>query len=81
MTVMKKEKLTIEVPEQTAQAYRDASPERRRRAEEAMQVALMSREEVAAAFDRLTSRTSQYAQERGLTEEKLADLLREDDDA
>jgi hypothetical protein len=77
---MQKEKTPIEVPEDLAQAYRNASPERRERAERAMAAALMSREEVAAQFRKITKRTSEYAAEQGLTSEKLDELLREDND-
>lgn len=75
---MQKEKTSIEVSEDLAQAYRNASPEKRRRAERAMAAALMSREEVAAEFRRITKRTGEYAAKQGLTPEKLDELLREE---
>jgi hypothetical protein len=71
---------TIEVSEDLARAYREASPKRRSRAERAMAVALMSREEVASEFRRVTQRASEHAAEQGLTQETLTELLREDDD-
>jgi hypothetical protein len=71
---------TIEVSEDLARAYREAPPERRARAERAMAVALMAREEIATEFRRITKRASQHATEQGLTQEKLTELLRGDDD-
>lgn len=77
---MQKEKTSIEVPEAIAQAYRNASPEKRQRAERAMAAALMSRKEVAAEFRKITERASEYAARQGLTSEKLDELVHEDND-
>ena len=72
-------KATIEMPEALAQAYREASPEQRARAERAMAYAQMSRSEVARDFRRVTDRASNYAAEQGLTPETLDSLLDQDD--
>lgn len=77
---MPKKKITIEVPEEVAQAYEKASAGKRKRAERAMAVALTSQEELAATFRKITRRASEYAATQGLTEEKLDELLREDDE-
>lgn len=44
-----------------------------------MSVALLSRTEVAAAFQKITTRISDRAEARGLTPEALDALLREDE--
>ena len=76
---MEKQKIEIEVPRETAEAYRDASPEVRERVERTLAYSLLSREEAAAAFRELTARTSTYAKRQGLTPETLDQLLNEDD--
>ena len=45
-----------------------------------LRLALMSKEEAAAEFKRLTHEMSEYARVQGLTPEQLAELLRDDDD-
>ncbi len=81
---MQTEPITINVDSKTARAYRNASPEERERVEErtreVLRLALMSKEEAAAEFKRLTHEMSEYARAQGLTPEKLAELLRDDDD-
>ncbi len=81
---MQTEPITINVDSKTARAYRNASPEERERVEErtreVLRLALMSKEEAATAFKRLTHEMSEYARAQGLTPEKLAELLRDDDD-
>ena len=74
---MPKDREPIEVPASVADAYRSASPETRRRAEQAMAAALMAKEEVVRAFRNITERASEYAAGQGLTPEKLDELLRE----
>lgn len=75
---MSTEKITIEVSEEIAQAYENASPERRQRAQRTMAYALMSRGKVAKKFRQMTTRTGKRAEELGLTEDKLPELLDED---
>ncbi len=71
---------TINVGPEVARAFRKASQEQRRRAETAMAVALMSREEAVRELERIMDRMSDTAQQRGLTPEKLEELLADDDD-
>ncbi len=71
---------SINVRPEVARAFRKAPPEQRRRAEIAMAVALMSREEAVRELERIMDRMSDTAQQRGLTPEKLEALLAEDDD-
>ena len=72
---MSKKKMTIEVPEEIAQAYRKASPEKRQRAGRAMAYSLMSRKKAAKQLREILDRMGQTAEERGLTEDKLQELL------
>jgi len=72
---MQKTKLTIEVPEDIARAYEEASPSERQRAEQAMAFSLLSRKEAAEELREILNRMGKTAQERGLTEEKLEELL------
>ena len=74
---MPKDTKPIEVPAGVAEAYRSASPESRRRAEQAMEAALMTKEEAVRAFRNITERAGEHAGEQGLTSEKLDELLRE----
>lgn len=78
-SIMQKQKIEIEVPRETAEAYRKAPPEVRARVERTLAYTLMSREEAVQAFRELTTRTSAYAAQQGLTPEKLKELLSEDD--
>lgn len=77
---MPQETITIEVPEEVARAYKKASPSDRQRVKRAVTVSLMSREDAANQFREITERASKHAAKRGLTPEKLNDLLREDDE-
>lgn len=72
---MEKKKITIEVPEQVAQAYERASASDRERVQRVLSYALKSREEAAAEIKQLLDRIGTKAEERGLTEEKLNELL------
>ncbi len=71
---------TINVRPEVARAFRKATQEQRRRAETAMAVALMSREEAVRELEQIMDRMSDTAQQRGLTPEKLEELLAEDND-
>lgn len=76
-SIMQKEKIEIEVPPQTTEAYRKASSEARERVERTH--AYLSRKEAAPAFRELTERTSAYAEQQGLTPKKLDALLSAND--
>ena len=75
---MTENKEPIKVPTSIAEVYRDASPEKRKRAERAMATALMSGERAGKMFRNITERASEYAAGQGLTTEKLDELLGED---
>lgn len=77
---MSQETITIEVPKEVAQAYEEASPSDRQRVKRAVTVSLMSRGDAANRFREITKRASKYAAKRGLTPEKLDELLQEDDE-
>jgi TFIIF-interacting CTD phosphatase-like protein len=77
---MEKE-ITIEVPEEVAQAYEKASASDRKRAQRALAYSLMSREEVADELKEIFDRTGKTAKERGLTKDKLNQLLSEHGDS
>lgn len=67
--------LTIEVPEDVARAYEEASPSERQRVKQAVVSSLASRTEAANQLKDILDRMGETAQERGLTEEKLEELL------
>lgn len=72
---MSKETITIEVPPGTARAYAGASARDRERARQALVFALQTSEEATAELRRILDTIGTKAEERGLTEEKLNDLL------
>ena len=78
-------KITIEVEETVASAYQNATPEEQRKAQERAQrsisrVLLMTPEETGAEFDRITRKSSAYAEGQGWTDDMNDALLRGDDD-
>ena len=77
-------KITLELDEATGRAYRNATPEQQRRAQEraqqSIQRALMASEEVGAEFDRIRAKSVPYAQAQGWTDEMNEALLRGDYD-
>ncbi len=66
-------KITLELDEATGKAYRNATPEQQRRAQEraqrSIQRALMSPEDVGAEFDRIRAKSVPYARAQGWTDE------------
>lgn len=72
---MPKATITIEVPEDIARAYEEASPSDRQRVKRAVVNSLASRKEAAKELKDILDRMGETAQERGLTEEKLWELL------
>lgn len=67
--------ITIEVPEETAEAYESASEEKREDIKQTLAFSLMSRKQAAQEFERIANKMSKQARERGLTEEGLEKLL------
>ena len=81
MEVDMEKKITIEVPEEVAQPYEKVSASDRERAQRALAYSLMSREEVADELREILDRAGKTAKERGLTEDKLNQLLSESGDS
>ncbi len=73
-------KITIEVDERTASAYEQARPEVQQEAQacaaDILRLSLLSKEELADEFDRLTARTGATARAKGWTDEMNEALLR-----
>ncbi len=80
---MQTESINLNVPSEIAAAFRKASPETQalasEKAWEVLRYALMSREDTVREFERIANAMSDTAQESGLTEEMLQDLLNEGD--
>jgi hypothetical protein len=72
---MRDQKITLEVPAETAQAYERASVLDRRRAAQAVTFALQAPEKATTELERILDAIGREAQERGLTEDKLKQLL------
>lgn len=72
---MAKKKITIEVPEEIAEAYEKASRSDRQRAERALSYSLVPKVKAAEELKKILDRTGRTAKERGLTQEKLQELL------
>ena len=81
---MHAEKITLSLPSELAERYRNASPEEqdriKQRTEQFLQRILMTREEVAQEFKRLTEKMGAYAASQGWTNEVNEALLRGDYD-
>lgn len=67
----------ISVSTRTATVYRNATPAQQRRAEAALLMALISREEAVGELVRLMNDVGHQAQEEGLTPELLEEILNE----
>lgn len=80
---MQNEIIKLNVPAEVAAAYRKATPEAKARASEkaweVLRYALLSRKDALQEFDRIAGEMSATARDRGLTEEKLKELLGDDD--
>jgi hypothetical protein len=78
---MQSDQITISVPRPLAQAYRSASPEQRRKMDLYMTLRLKAFEAGEdAPFDTVWARLGEEAAVSGLTDDALAQLLREIDD-
>ena len=69
----------IAVSPRAADIYRKASPKEQRRAEIALMMSLMSREEAVEELKRIMDEMGRQAQENGLTPEILEELLNDDE--
>lgn len=80
---MQNEFIKLNVPAEIAAAFRKASPEAQAKASEkaweVLRYALMSRKDALREFDRIADQMASTARNRGLTEEKLEELLGDDD--
>ena len=70
--------ITIHVDESAARIFESASPEERRKLEALLSLQLLEAGSPGASLRELMRMISQLAQERGLTEEKLQELLADD---
>ena len=76
--MMTTQSITIQVDESAARVYESASPEERRKLEALVSLQLLEAGAPGLPLRDLTALVSQRAQERGLTEEKLQELLADD---
>ncbi len=76
---MQTEEIRLTVPADVARRFREATPEEQERVRAAVAHAFMSREERIEELKRRMDRMAETARERGLTSEKLDELLRDDD--
>lgn len=72
---MATEAITIRVDAAAARAYREASPEERRKLEALLSLRLLQATQPSASLRDLMRTISLRAQERGLTEQELREIL------
>lgn len=78
---MQANQITIRVPQELAEAYRNAPPERQRKMELYMTLRLKAYEGASdTSLEETWARIGEEAEARGLTDEKLEELLREIDE-
>jgi hypothetical protein len=77
---MATEPITIHVDAEAARIYKTASPEERRKLEALVSLQLLDAAKPSLSLRELMDVISQRAQERGLTEDQLQELLADDDD-
>lgn len=78
---MATEPITVEVDEAAARIFKNASPEERRTLEALVSLQLLEASTPRQSLRELMDIISQRAQERGLTEEILQEILKEADEA
>jgi hypothetical protein len=76
--IMATEEITLRVSPEAAQAYRRATPQEQLKLEALVNLQLLGQLQPRRTLDAIISDMSLQAQERGLTPEALADLLRDD---
>src|SRR5262249_33951976 len=79
-TAMATEPITMELDEAAARVFRNASPEERRKLEALVSLQLLEAMTPTLSLRELMDEISQRAQERGLTEELLQEILKEADE-
>jgi hypothetical protein len=75
---METREITIRVDADTAKAYTAASPEERAKIDLLLSLRLSQVTGPSAPFEQVMREISQAAQKRGLTEERLSEILREE---
>jgi hypothetical protein len=78
---MATEPITVEVDEAAARVFKNASPEERRTLEALVSLQLLEASTPRQSLRELMDTISQRAQERGMTEEILQEILKEADEA
>ena len=78
---MTTEPITIEVDEAAARVFKNASPEERRTLEALVSLQLLEASTPRQSLRELMDTVSRRAQERGLTEEILQEILKEANEA
>ena len=73
--------VTLELDEAAARVFKNASPEERRTLEALVSLQLLEASTPRQSLRELMDSISQHAQERGLTEEILQEILKEADEA
>ncbi len=74
---MATEPITMELDAAAARVYKNASPEQRRRLEALVSLHLLEAATSRQSLRELMNTVGQQAQEQGLTEERLQELIRE----
>jgi hypothetical protein len=74
---MATEPVTLELDEAAARVFKNASPEQRRKLEALVSLHLLEAATSRQSLRELMDTVGQQAQEQGLTEERLQELLRE----
>lgn len=73
--IMATKEISIRVSDQAAEAYRAASPDKRRKLDALLSMRLT---EAVRSLEEVMSEMSRRAQERGLTPERLQEILNDD---
>jgi len=80
-SAMATEPITLEVDEAVARIFKAASPEERRRLEALVSLQLLKVATTRQSLRELMDNVGKRAQEQGLTEEQLQELIREAEEA
>jgi len=75
---MATKEISIRVSDQAAEAYRAASPDERRKLDALLSMRLTEAMRTKRSLEEVMSEMSRRAQERGLTPEKLQEILNDD---
>jgi hypothetical protein len=78
---MATEPVTLELDEAAARIYKNASPEQRRKLEALVSLHLLEATMSRQSLRELMDTVGKQAQEQGLTEERLQELIREAEEA